>query len=261
MQAAVVIGSESVEVRELPVPEPAVGEARVRVRAAALTRGEDTWPEGRYPSIVSYEIAGTVDAVGADVTGVSIGDEVYALLPFDRDGGAAELAIVPAATLAPRPRTLGPAAAAALPLAGLSAWQALFDHGSLREGQRVMVTGAGGGVGHLAVQLATWAHAEVVAVGETDEVDLVFDTAGPESWRGVRAERVVTIVDEEPGATYFLVHADRDQLTELARLADEGLLVPEVDSTFPMERVGEAFERLAVRHKHGKVVLDVAGGR
>jgi NADPH:quinone reductase-like Zn-dependent oxidoreductase len=260
VKAAVVTDSETVEVAERPAPQPAGDEVVVRVQAAALTRGEAGWPEGRYPSVVSYEIAGTIDAVGSEVTDVLVGDEVYALLPFDRDGGAAELTLVAADIVAPRPRSLDPVAAATLPLAGLSAWQALFDHGSLREGHKVMVTGAGGGVGHLAVQLARWAGASVVPAGEADEVDLVFDTAGPESWQDVRAARVVTIVDELPGATFFLVHADRGQLTELARLADEGVLVPEVDSTFALDRVGEAFERLAARHKKGKVVLDLTVG-
>lgn len=260
MRAAVVTESGDVEVDERPVPEPDGDEALVRVAAAGLTRGEAGWPEGRYPSVVSYEVAGTVESVGSDVTSVQAGDEVYALLPFDRDGGAADLAAVRAEILAPRPRTLDAVAAAALPLAGLSAWQALFDHGSLRGGQRVMITGASGGVGHLAVQLARWANAEVVQAGDPGEVDLVVDTAGPESWRDVRARTVVTIVDKAPGATFFLVRPDREQLTELARIADEGALVPEIDSIFTLDRVREAFERLDARHKNGKVLLTLAVG-
>jgi NADPH:quinone reductase-like Zn-dependent oxidoreductase len=122
----------------------------------------------------------------------------------------------------------------------------------LQAGERVLVTGASGGVGHLAVQLARHAGAEVVEEG----ADLVFDTVGGEL---PRAERVVTIAMEAPGATYFIVEPNREQLLELARLADAGELVPAVDSTYPLERAREAFERVAERGKRGKVVLDVAG--
>jgi NADPH:quinone reductase-like Zn-dependent oxidoreductase len=140
-------------------------------------------------------------------------------------------------------------------MGGLSAWQALFDHGRLEPGERVLVTGPAGGVGHLAVQLACSAGAEVVEAGPAD---VVFDTAGGDLPPG---GRVVSVAAEAPGATYFVVSPNRDQLVELARLADSGALRPEIDSTFPLERAGEAFERVAARGKRGKVVLDVGGSR
>jgi NADPH:quinone reductase-like Zn-dependent oxidoreductase len=144
--------------------------------------------------------------------------------------------------------------AAALPMGGLSAWQGLFVHGRLQKGERVVVTGASGGVGRLAVQLARQAGAEVVEEGPAE---LVFDTVGGELPAG---ERVVTIAAEAPGATYFVVEPDRGQLLELARLADTGELLPAIDSTFSLERAREAFDRVAARGKRGKVVIDVAGG-
>jgi hypothetical protein len=144
-----------------------------------------------------------------------------------RDGVAAEYALVPARVLAPKPARLSHVEAAALPMGGLTAWQALFVHGRLARGERVLVTGTSGGVGHIAVQLARHAGAEVV---ESGPVDLVFDTRGGEVPAG---ERVVTIVEEVPGATYFVVEPDHEQLLELGALVDAGELRPEVDSVFP----------------------------
>jgi NADPH:quinone reductase-like Zn-dependent oxidoreductase len=179
------------------------------------------------------------------------GDEVYALTPFDRDGVAAEYAVVPADVLAPKPLRLSHVEAAALPMGGLTAWQALFVHGRLARGERVLVTGASGGVGHIAVQLARHAGAAVV---ESGPVDLVFDTRGGEVPAG---ERVVTIAEEMPGAIYFIVEPDHEQLLELRTLVDAGELRAEVDSVFPLTEARAAFERVAGRGKRGKVVLEV----
>src|SRR5262245_12247415 len=218
-------------VEQVDDPRPGPGEALVRVRAAAITRGELEWPVDRLPAIPSYELAGVVEQ-GAD--GVAAGDEVYALTPFDRDGVAAELAVVPAAVLAPRPESLGHVASAAIPLPALSAWQGLFEHGRLAEGERVAIHGASGVVGGFAVQLARWRGAEIVGPADGGEVDLVFDTGG-----GERLERspsllrpggrLVSIATEPPQAdgiesVYFVVEPSRTQLVELARLADRGAL-------------------------------------
>ena len=235
--------SDGLRLEEADRPVPGEGEVLVRVHAAAITRDELEWPTDRLPAVPSYELSGVV---------AETGEEVFALTPFDRDGVAADYALVPAVVLAPKPAHLTHVEAAALPMGGLTAWQALFVHGRLQAGERVLVTGASGGVGHLAVQLARHVGAEVVEEG----ADLVFDTVGGEL---PRAERVVTIAVEAPGATYFIVEPNREQLLELARLADAGELVPAVDSTYPLERAREAFERVAERGKRGKVVLDVAG--
>ena len=238
---AVRLHEEGLRLEELPVPEPGPGDVLVRVHAAAITRDELTWPTDRLPATPSHELSG----VTAD------GDEVYALTPFDRDGAAAEYAVVSRDVLAPKPPHLSHLEAAALPMGGLSAWQGLVVHGELRPGERICVTGAGGGVGHLAVQLAESLGATLVAEGEP--CDLLFDTAGRTTGE---ADRIVTIAAEAPGATYFIVEPDREQLVELT---DRGLR-PQVDSVFPLAEFAAAFERSAERGKHGKVVFDVASG-
>jgi NADPH:quinone reductase-like Zn-dependent oxidoreductase len=239
---AVRVHHDGLRVEEIATPSPNPGEVLVRVHAAAITRDELEWPVDRLPAIPSYELSGVV---------VDGGDEVYALTPFDRDGVAAEYAAVPAEVLAPKSSRLSHVEAAALPMGGLTAWQALFVHGRLVAGERVLITGASGGVGHVAVQLAGHAGATVVDGGPAD---LVFDTRGGDIPSG---DRVVTIADDIPGATYFIVEPDHEQLTELTALVDAGELRPEVDSVFPLTEAQAAFERVAARGKRGKVVLEV----
>jgi NADPH:quinone reductase-like Zn-dependent oxidoreductase len=249
---------QGLKLDELEIPRPARGEAVVRVHAASITRDELTWPVDRLPAIPSYELSGVVADVAPDVREVDRGDEVFALTPFDRDGVAADYALVPAAVLAPKPRRLTHVESATLPLAGLSAWQGLFDHGRLRNGERVRVVGETGGVGQLAVQLA---RGSLAAAGEP--CDLVFDTVGGDALvEAVRsASRVVSVAEEVKGATYFVVEPNRAQLVELARLADADELRPAVDSVFPLEQAAAAFARVAERGKRGKVVLRVADDR
>ncbi len=248
-------GPEQLTIEEMAVPTPGEGEALVRVSAAAITRDELTWALDRLPATPAYEISGTVEALGPGTAGISSGDDVYALLPFDRDGGAADYVVAPAAVLAPKPRALGHVESAALSMGGLTAWQALFDHGDLKPGERVLVTGAHGGVGHLAVQLARWAGADLVVDGDAD---LALDTAGGEALAHARARRVVSVAEEPaPPGAYFVVEPSREQLVEIARLADEGALRPAVDSVFPLGEAWAAFRRLEARGKRGKVVLRV----
>ncbi len=287
-------GIVGLRIEEIEDPEPAPGEVLVRVHAAALTRDELDWPTDRLPAIPSYEASGVVAALGRGVVGLTEGDEVHALTGFDHDGAAAEYAVVRAEFVALKPRSLTHVESAALPLAGLSAWQALFVHGGVEPGQRVLIHGASGGVGHLATQLALWKGAHVIGTatgdgvaatrvlgahetidrgserfGELDPVDLVFDTVGGEALEHSPAVlrdggRLVSVAEEPPtdpgrgiATSYFVVEPDRDQLAELARLADEGAVRPAVDSTYALDQGREAFERLAGPGKRGKVVLDL----
>jgi NADPH:quinone reductase-like Zn-dependent oxidoreductase len=283
---------------QLATPQPGPGEALVRVHAAAITRDELDWPADRLPATPSYELSGVVAAVGPDVDGVAVDDRVYALSGFDRDGAAADYAVVLAAFLAPKPRSLDHVESAAIPLAGLSAWQGLFDHGGLKSGQRVLVTGAAGGVGGFAVQLAKSGGAYVIGTASTanvatarelgvdevvdrtkvrfeevvEPVDLAFDTVGGDllerSPDVVRAGGSVVSVAEEPsqeraaerGITghYFVVEPSREQLIELAKLADRGDLRPTIDRVYPVADARKAFERSVGAHASGKIVLQVA---
>ena len=286
------IGALSVD--EVEVPRPGAGEALVRVHAAAITRDELDWPTDRLPAIVSYELSGVVEEVVNDIGDLTVGDHVFALTGFDRDGVAAERAVVPAAFLAPKPSGLSHVESAALPLAGLTAWQGLFVHGELQPDDRVLILGAAGGVGHLATQLARWRGAYVIGTasagaaelarglgadqvlepatrfGESIEpVDLVFDTVG--GYALARAAdvlrdggRLVAVAEEPPTelsqrvhATYFVVEPDRQQLVELAKLATDGTLRPAIDSVFPMEDAHAAFDRVMSSGKRGKVVIEV----
>lgn len=282
---------------QLETPQPGPGEVLVRVHAAAITRDELEWPADRLPATPSYELSGVVAAVGPGVGEVAIGESVYALSGFDRDGAAADYALVPQEFLAAKPTSLGHVESAAIPLAGLSAWQGLFDHGRLSEGQRVLVHGAAGGVGSFAVQLAHGRGAHVIGTASSgnvetvrrlgadevvdhtttrfedvvDQVDVVFDTAGGDrlerSPAVVRAGGRLVSVAVEPSqkagtehgisAVYFVVEPNHEQLVELARLVDRGELRPTIDEVFPLAEARRAFERSLGGSRRGKIVLRV----
>ena len=279
-------GIDGLRLETVDTPSLEPGEALVEVHAAAITRDELEWPLDRLPAVPSYELSGVVAAVANDVDTVSVGDEVYALTPFDRDGVAAEYAAVPASTLAPKPSTLSHAESAAIPLPALSAWQGLFAHGRLEPGERVLVHGAVGGVGQFATQLALWRGAHVIATASpqaferarslgADEVidgrtelddrvsplDVVFDTVGGDILERAsevlaNGARLVSVAEQPPGeGTYFIVEPSREQLVELAGLVDDGELRVAIDSTFALSDAAAAFERSLASGKHGKVVI------
>ena len=291
-------GPQALAYDAIPTPRPGPGEALVRVHAAAITRGELDWPVDRLPAIPSYELSGAVAEIGPGATDVQVGDPVFALTAFDRDGVAAEYALVATRLLAPRPATLDDIEAAAIPLPALSAWQGLFDHGHLADGQRVLIHGATGGVGRFATQLARHRGAHVIATASTrnveraralgaseviddtaarfesvlEPVDLVFDTAGGD--RLMRSPdvlrpggRLVSVAEEPPpelsagkriSATYFVVEPNRAQLVELGALVDRGELRPSIDAVFDLRDARAAFERAQSGAGAGKVVLRVA---
>lgn len=292
-------GPDGLVSEQIATPRPGPGEALVRVHAAAITRGELEWPVDRLPATPSYEFSGVVVTTGPEVGDV-LGQAVYALTGFDRDGAAADFVALPTVYMAPKPRSLNHVQAAALPLAALSAWQALFDHGQLAPGQRVLIHGAAGGVGHLAVQLARTRGAHVIATASTqnldrarelgpdqvvdhtttrfedviDPVDLVFDTVGGDLLTRSPAVlrpggRLVSVAEEPPTdaaagreivALYFVVEPNREQLIEIARLADSGELRPVVSEVFDLADARAAFARSMGRDKHGKVVLLTEAG-
>jgi NADPH:quinone reductase-like Zn-dependent oxidoreductase len=175
-------GPEQLVYEEAPVPVPGPGEALVAVHAAAITFAELTWDaswttsdgKDRTPVIPSHEVSGTVSALGPGATGLAVGDQVYGLIDFYRDGAAAGYVTVPAADLAAKPRSVSHVEAAALPLAALTAWQALTDHAALKPGEQVLVQGGAGGVGSYAVQLAAVLGGIVTATGREQQRDFIL---------------------------------------------------------------------------------------
>ena len=298
-------GPEVLVVERAPVPVPAAGEVLVAVHAAAITFDELTWEEtwtrdgvSRTPVIPSHEVSGVVAEIASGVEDFESGDEVYGLIDFDRDGGAAEFVAVPEADLASKPSTLSHAAAAALPLAGLTALQALADHAATQPGESVLVHGGAGGVGALAVQLAAGYGAQVTATIRSDAVelvrgfgaqrvidvrteafdeggayDIVIDTVGGETLHrsfGVlrHGGRLVTLSAPPPADTadqygvtaiFFIVTPNRAQLAELAALVDSGRLQVPIAETFPLAEGRQAFESGRRRNRRpGKTVLIVS---
>src|SRR3954470_13028546 len=193
-------GPEVLVYESAPRPTASDGELLVAVHAAAITFDELTWPEtwssdgvDRTPIVPSHEFSGVVAEVGDGVTGVSVGDEVYGLVPFDRDGAAAEYVSVPASFVAAKPRTVSHVVAAAAALPGLTAREALLEHASLKSGDRVLVHGSAGGVGAFVTQLAASSGARVTGTAHAKDLGYVGSLG---------AERVID-VDHEA------LHAER----------------------------------------------------
>jgi len=299
-------GPEALVYEDAPVPKIANGEALIKVHATAITPTEFTWnstfttPDGkdRLPIVPGFEVSGTVHEVARDVSDLSAGDAVHGLLNFWRDGAAAEYVTTRAADLAPKPTSLDHVHAAAVPLSGLTAWQALFDHANLSAGGRVLIHGAAGGVGTWAVQFAHWRGAHVTGTAsptkhaflrelgadevldytavrfedKVRDVDVVLDTVGGEtldrSWGILRkGGALVTIVGDAPEekaskygvrAVSFLVQPNRTQLNQIAQLIDGGTVRPIVEEVYPLSHAREAYERGLLGHNRGKLVLLVS---
>jgi NADPH:quinone reductase-like Zn-dependent oxidoreductase len=287
-------GPEVLVYESAPRPTPGDGEVLVAVHAAAITFAELTWPEtwasggvDRTPVIPSHEFSGVVAEVGDGVAGLSVGDEVYGLVPFDRDGAAAEYVSVPVTSVGPRPRTGSHVVAAAAVLPALTAWEALLDHAALQPGQRVLVHGGAGGVGSFVTQLAIALGAGVTCTvhapdvgyalqlgaervinidqesldAETGVFDVVIDAVGrdvPEALFAAlrRGGRLITL-QEPPSqeladkygvtALFFIVTTERHRLARLADMIDTGTLRVSVAATFPLAEGRAAYESGAFR--------------
>lgn len=245
-----------------------------------------------FPVIPGHEFSGEVTALGAGATGVATGDLVYGMNDWFGDGTQAEFCVAPAGWVAARPRTIGHDAAAVTPISALTAWQGLIERCGLESGQQVLIHGGSGAVGGFAVQLARWRGARVIATASghnhdyvrslgADEVidyratrfedavsdmDIVFDTVGGEtlarSWGVLKpGGKLVTIAaageiatDERIRQAFYIVEANRTQLTEVARLIDEGTLRPQVDGVFRLDEPRTAYE---YKPRHGKAVIQV----
>jgi NADPH:quinone reductase-like Zn-dependent oxidoreductase len=293
-------GPDELIFEDTPDPRPATGDVLVRVHAAGIVPDELSWPgtwtdragRDRTPSIPAHEVAGVVAEVRYGTTGWAVGDRVFGLTDWHRDGAAAELVAVEARNLAAIPDGIDDISAAALPISGLTAWQGLFTHGRLRAGQTVLVHGAGGATGAVAVQLAREVGARVIATGRasaaetaraygaerfmaiehdrfdtTDPVDLVFDTIGGDVLaRSAAVVRpggtIVSITSPPPAApeqgrtVFFIVEPARAQLAGLASRVVAGSLQPHIGTIYPLADTRQAFA--AKRNgTPGKVVIQV----
>ena len=226
-------GSVVLRYEDVEQPVPGAGQVRIRVLATSLHGLDVALRTGaarssfpvRRPHTPGPDIAGTVDALGAGVEndddGLQVGDAVVGFLPMDCDGGAAEYAIAPAEILAGVPRNVPLADAAALPLVGLTAWQALFEHGRIAAGQRVLVNGAGGAVGGYAVQLAKEARAHVIATTGPRSAGRVR-TAGADAVIDRTTTDVLAAVTEPVDLVVNLAPVDPPQLAALLSLVRDG---------------------------------------
>jgi NADPH:quinone reductase-like Zn-dependent oxidoreductase len=172
-------GPEVLKIVNLPTPEPGISEIAVRVHAAGVNpidgaNRQTGFLVGQPPFVLGWDISGTVEAVGLGVTLYKPGDEVFGMLPFPQGHGAyAECAVGPARVFAPKPDRLDHIHAAAIPMVGLTAWQALVDTAHVGEGSRVLINGASGGIGHMAVQIAKARGAHVTALASAGNLEFV----------------------------------------------------------------------------------------
>jgi NADPH:quinone reductase-like Zn-dependent oxidoreductase len=286
---------------DVPDAKPVACDVLVKVVACGITHNELDYPvwtcragHQRTAVIPGAEVSGVVAALGFGTAGIAVGDEVFGLTDQWRDGTAAEYVAVEARNMAPKPQTVDHVHAAALPRAGLTAWQALFDYGKLAKGQTVVIHGAGGAVGSTAVQLARWAGAEVIGTGRShsrelvmelgadryialdadrlDDVagqaDVVFDTIGGEvlarspallrpggTLVSVRADSPQPTSRHDIRTVIFIQESNRAELIELARLVDEGHLRPQVGGVYPLAQAAEAFTAKAAGGIAGRMVL------
>lgn len=299
-------GPDALTWSELPPPAaPAAGQVRVRVHATAVTPTEFDWfptfhtPTGAprpFPIVPGHELSGVIEAVGPGVDSLRVGDAVFGCNDWFGQGALAELTLAPTSALALQPRTLTPAEAAVVPISALTAWQALVGRGAVRDGQRVLIHGAAGGVGVFAVQLAHALGAYVIATassgnldfvrtlgadevidyratrfeGVARDIDFVFDAVGGDtlarSWSVLRpGGRLVTIAASSAAATdprereaFLLVEPRRADLTEIARRLDARELRAFVEAEYPLAGARAAYARAKQGRMRGKIALTVA---
>jgi NADPH:quinone reductase-like Zn-dependent oxidoreductase len=284
---------------ERPDPRPAINDAVVRVHASGYVSTELEWPStwvdragrDRTPSIPGHELAGVVTALGYGSTGFSVGQRVFGLADWHRDGSLAEYVAIETRNLAPLPGDVDFTTGASLPISGLTAWQGLFLHGRLQAGQTVLAHGAAGAVGTMVSQLAREAGAHVIGTGraadrekaldfgahefvdlenesleDVGEVDLVFDVIGGEVQKrsaelikpGGTLVSVVGSVEARPAdglAVDFVVEADRGQLTEIAQRVRDGRVRTNIGTVTSLDDAVAALS--SGRRSKGKTVITV----
>jgi NADPH:quinone reductase-like Zn-dependent oxidoreductase len=299
-------GPEVMAIEEIDRPIPAANEVVIKVFAASVNPVDAKMREGKYPVVtekdlpyvLGRDVSGEIAAAGDDVSSFRIGDDVFVFLSPEH-GGYEEFALARADEVATKPKSLDAVGAAAVPLAGITAWQGLFEHGGLRPGQRVLIHGGAGGVGHFAIQFAkakgAWVATTVSASDKdfvsdlgadqvvdyktekfetvVDPVDLVFDLIGGEtqerSFSIVKPGGALISTLQEPDkgrakklnirAGRYTAQPNGAQLREIADLIDQGKVKVVIATTFELREVAEAQAALKEKHLRGKVVLKIVG--
>src|SRR6266513_544927 len=295
---------EVLKFEQVPRPEPKDDEALVHVIASGVNPADPLTLSGKYaqewgthlPLIPGYDIAGVVEKVGAKITNLKAGDAVYGYPTFG--GGWAEFVTVKEWEVASKPKSLSFAEAAAVPMCGLTAWQAVVDTAKLQPGQTILIHGGSGGVGSFAVQIAKARGARVIATASTanqdvlkklgadvavdytktkfedvaKDVDAVLDPVGKEtlarSYGVVKKGGIVMSLVARPDPAEIQkheirgagisAHADADDLTEIAQLIDAGKIKPIVTEVVPLSDAVKAQQQAATHHTRGKIVLRIA---
>lgn len=298
-------GPDVLKLENVDIPQPKEDEVLIKVHAASVNPVDYKIRSGRYPpvneqqlpKVLGRDVSGTVERCGRAVRDLKEGEAVYAMLDSG-SGGYAEYVVIKASLCSRKPERLDYSEAAAIPLAGLTAWQGLFDEGNLTAGQRVLIHGGAGGVGHLAIQFAKARGATVcTTVSSQDvefvrslgadevvdyrterfedklhDVDLVFDLVAGDtqerSWSVLKDGGTMISTLAKPSdakarehharATNYVAHPDGAELAEIGRLVDAGKVRPCVLATYPLDHVADAQQRLERQHPHGKVVLQVS---
>ena len=300
-------GSDSLIYGDFPRPQIKSDDVLIRVHAAAINPVDLAVRQGymaeylspTFPLILGCDVSGTITEVGSEVTNFSVGDEVYARQDLNRNGTYAEYVAISAAAVVRKPRSLDHIHAAAVPHAALTAWQSMFTAANLSAGQTVLIHGAAGGVGHIAVQLAKWRGARVIATASdynydflrqlgADQVidynttkfedvvkgvDVVFDTIGGDtqarSWSTLKPGGMLVSVIQPPSEEIARSHGVKASMTgayidpaildETTALIEAGTVTPTVSKVFPLSEARQAQELIGARHTRGKIVLQIVG--
>lgn len=298
-------GPEVLSIDEVPVPEPGKDEVLVRVHATSVNPVDWKIREGlrkekfpsKLPLTIGWDVSGVVEQVGEKVSNFRKGDEVYGRPDPTKNGAYAEYIVVKASLLSIKPLGIGHTEAAAVPLAGLTAWQGLFDHGLLKDGQKVLIHAAAGGVGSYAVQFAKSKGAYVIGTAsdhnieflkrlgadevidynmesfETrlNDIDLVLDTIGGDTQlksievlkpggrliTTLAAEFVTEAKAKNVHLIAYVVQSIPAQLAEIAKMIDAGKVKPIIDQVLPFTDARKAHMSIEEGHTRGKIVLQV----
>lgn len=298
--------SDVLTYEDSPRPVPGEGEMLIRVHATSVNPFDIAVRAGyltnyfnhTLPLILGTDVSGVVEELGPGSDTFSPGDEVYMRVGVYRDGSYAEFALAATAEVAAKPQSLDHVHAAALPHVTLAAWQALFEMANLSEGQSVLIHGAAGGVGHIAVQLAKWRGAKVIGTAsinydllenlgvdqainysKTDfedvvkDVDVVLDTIGGDtqkrSWSLLKRGGMLVSMIEEPSAEIAEEHGVRhgmvvspppiaETLSKVAQMVEAGDIKPVVSNVLPLQDAQKGHQIVETKHARGKIIFQVA---